>query len=175
MLKNEGRDRGFSNNVLFLLLAPSICLIAGLFTSSFITYTLFYQYCNTFLFILFKSLGDVPEPDAVKIGPLWINWRQVKIGFTSALIVVPANLLIIILFKKAGPKVNKNAEKYSEQKSDNSSVSPSTIELDQGKLKDIRPELNSRNPANIYLFKVNIETLENMFLLLTLNIFLTFF
>ena len=39
--------------------------------------------CFTFIFILFEPLGDLPELDAIKIGPLPINWRQVKIGLTS--------------------------------------------------------------------------------------------
>ena len=46
------------------------------------------------------------------MGPLTFSVNEVKTALTVALIVVPCNLLIILLFKKAGPKIPKNSTKY---------------------------------------------------------------
>lgn len=48
-------------------------------------------------------------------------------GFTSSLIVIPANLLIITLFKKAGPKRDKNAEKYKKEEEEEEEEAGSSV------------------------------------------------
>ena len=64
---------------------------------------------------MFYTGGDPPGGPSIEIGPIKLSIAQIKIGFTSSLVVIPVNLLIVTLFKKAGPKMpkkDKNAEKY---------------------------------------------------------------
>ena len=67
---------------------------------------------------MFYTGGDPPGGASIALGPISISVTQIKIGFTSSLVVVPVNLLIVTLFKKAGPKklkVDKQKEKYLAQ------------------------------------------------------------
>ena len=73
-------------------------------------------------------LGDKPNVDTIKVGPFRFSLPQLKIGITAALIVVPASLLIIVLFKKAGPRKNKKAEKYAADNEDVASTSDVTLD-----------------------------------------------
>ena len=73
-------------------------------------------------------LGDKPNVDTIKVGPLRFSLPQLKIGITAALIVVPASLLIIVLFKKAGPRKNKKTEKYAADNEDVASTSDVTLD-----------------------------------------------
>ena len=79
------------------------------------------EYCNLIL-------GDKPNVDTIKVGPLRFSLPQLKIGITAALIVVPASLLIIVLFKKAGPRKNKKSEKYAADNEDVASTSDVTLD-----------------------------------------------
>lgn len=60
-----------------------------------------------------------PEPsDSIHLGPITISVEQIKIGFTSSLVVVPVNLIIATLFQKAKPKEDKkkaDGEKYKAE------------------------------------------------------------
>lgn len=53
---------------------------------------------------------DEPPTASIKMGPFLISINMIKTGITSSLIVVPCNLLIVLLFKKAGPKIEKSVD-----------------------------------------------------------------
>jgi len=52
------------------------------------------------------------------IGPFTISIDMIRIGITASLIVVPAHLLVILLFKNAGPKIPKKEESENENEQD---------------------------------------------------------
>ena len=84
--------------------------------------------------MFFFLLDDAPPTPSVHLGPITISIDQIKIGITSSLIVVPANLLIILLFKKAGPKIEKVPEEQvieEQPERMKTPVSFSAIDLDE--------------------------------------------
>lgn len=99
---------------------------------------------------MFYTGDDAPPSDAIRIGPFTISITQIRVGFTSSLIVIPANLLIITLFKKAGPKRDKNAEKYKKEEEEEEEeagssvpVAASNIDLEEeGKVKKHNKRVN---------------------------------
>ena len=60
----------------------------------------------------FIYLDNSPPPDTITVGPVTISVDQLKVAFTSSMIVIPPNLLIVTLFKKAGPKLKMLVETY---------------------------------------------------------------
>ena len=46
----------------------------------------------------------------LRAGPISFSVKQLSIAITSSLVVLPANILIVTLFRKAGPKLPKNAK-----------------------------------------------------------------
>lgn len=61
-----------------------------------------------------------------RIGPLKISIDQVRIGFSTAVIIIPIHLLIVLLFKTASPKPDKNAQKYGPEEA--TEVTPTDAE-----------------------------------------------
>ena len=53
--------------------------------------------------------------DSIHLGPITISIEQIKIGFTSSLVVVPVNLIIATLFQKAKPKEDKKDKKGGDK------------------------------------------------------------
>ncbi|XP_065066412.1 uncharacterized protein LOC135692255 [Rhopilema esculentum] len=63
--------------------------------------------------------APAPEPsDSIHLGPITISVEQIKIGFTSSLVVVPVNLIIATLFQKAKPREEKKKEKSDKYSAD---------------------------------------------------------
>lgn len=60
---------------------------------------------------MFYQNGD-SDADSIQIGPIKISLKQIIIGIESGLVVAPANLLIMTLFRKARPRGadNKDAQ-----------------------------------------------------------------
>ena len=52
----------------------------------------------------------------ITMGPFTFSINEIKTALTVALMVFPCNLLIILLFKKAGPKISKNSNRYETVK-----------------------------------------------------------
>jgi len=97
--------------------------------------------------------------DSLHLGPITISIEQIRIGFTSSLVVIPVNLIIATLFQKAKPKEDKKkkeGEKYkTEDEEDEEAaigssridVSASKIELYEGdKHANIDVEMNDQGP-----------------------------
>ena len=58
---------------------------------------------------------EAGEPTAqVTVGPFVISIEMIKVGITASLIVIPAHLLVVLLFKNAGPKKQKPVEGMEE-------------------------------------------------------------
>ena len=55
---------------------------------------------------MFYKDGQDGESDGVevKIGPIRLSVQQIGIGVMSGLVVLPVNLLVVNIFRKAGPK-----------------------------------------------------------------------
>ena len=47
----------------------------------------------------------------LRVGPVSFSVKQISIAITSSMVVLPANILIVTLFRKAGPK-KQNKSKY---------------------------------------------------------------
>ncbi|XP_078356038.1 polycystin-1-related protein-like, partial [Oculina patagonica] len=54
----------------------------------------------------------------IKIGPLEVTSSQLIIALESAMIVLPASLLIVLLFRKSEPKINTQGRRYHLTKSE---------------------------------------------------------
>lgn len=61
------------------------CCLSFLFTAM-VTNAMFYQF-------------DQTPTDTFKFGPLVMSWTQIKIGIQSSVIAIPANLLVILIFR----------------------------------------------------------------------------
>ena len=61
------------------------CCLSFLFTAM-VTNAMFYQFDRT-------------PSDTFKFGPLVISWTQIKIGIQSSVIAIPANLLVVLIFR----------------------------------------------------------------------------
>ena len=62
------------------------CCLAFLFSAMVIS-TMFYQFDKTAI-------------DTFKFGPLVMSWTQIKIGIQSSVIAIPANMLVVFIFRK---------------------------------------------------------------------------
>lgn len=65
------------------------CCLSFLLTAM-VTNAMFYQF-------------DKTPTDTFKFGPLVMSWTQIKIGIQSSVIAIPANLLVVLLFRKTKP------------------------------------------------------------------------
>lgn len=65
--------------------------------------------------------------DSIHLGPITISVEQIKIGFTSSLVVVPVNLIIATLFQKAKPKEDKKKKEGDKYKADGEEDEESAI------------------------------------------------
>lgn len=46
----------------------------------------------------------------LRVGPISFSVKQLSIAITSSMVVLPANILIVTLFRKAGPKPAKKTK-----------------------------------------------------------------
>ena len=65
------------------------CCLSFVFTAM-VTNAMFYQF-------------DQAPTDTFKFGPLVMSWTQIKIGIQSSVIAIPANLGIVLIFRKTKP------------------------------------------------------------------------
>ena len=71
--------------------------------------------CTMLANAMFYELGKDETPkNAIRIMGFSFSIRQVSIGVMSSLVIVPANLIIVTLFRKAKPKVSKYAQDTDE-------------------------------------------------------------
>lgn len=63
------------------------CCLAFLF-AAMVTNAMFYQFDRT-------------PTDTFKFGPLVMSWTQIKIGIQSSMIAIPANVLVVLIFRNA--------------------------------------------------------------------------
>jgi len=72
---------------------------------------------------MFYKVGENETPiNSIKIMGFSFSIRQVSIGIMSSLIVFPANLIIVTIFRKAKPKENRYAVKTESEDIDNVDV-----------------------------------------------------
>ena len=72
--------------------------------------------------------APAPAPsDSIHLGPITISVEQIKIGFTSSLVVIPVNLIIATLFQKAKPREDKKKEKSDKYSADGDDDEESSI------------------------------------------------
>lgn len=91
--------------------------------STCLSLLLMFMLCNA----MFYNVDNLPPPAEVyRIGPLKISIDQVRIGFSTAVIIIPIHLLIVLLFKTASPKPDKNAQKYGPEEA--TEVTPTDAE-----------------------------------------------
>ena len=57
---------------------------------------------------MFYQTGDSSSPNEVRAGPLVFSLQQIWIGFISCLVVLPANLLVVYIFRNVRPKEARN-------------------------------------------------------------------
>lgn len=69
------------------------CCLAFLFSAMLVS-TMFYQF-------------DKTPTDIFKFGPLVMSWTQIKIGIQSSVIAIPANILVVFLFRNTKRTTHK--------------------------------------------------------------------
>ena len=72
------------------------CCLSFLFTAM-VTNAMFYQFDRT-------------PTDTFKFGPLLISWTQIKIGIQSSVIAIPANLLVVLIFRNTKQTLSKDVK-----------------------------------------------------------------
>ncbi|KAL9952074.1 hypothetical protein ACROYT_G039278 [Oculina patagonica] len=77
------------------------CCLSFLLTAM-LTNAMFYQF-------------DQTPKDTFKFGPLVMSWTQIKIGIQSSVIAIPANLVVVLIFRKTKPALSDN-ELYDASK-----------------------------------------------------------
>lgn len=81
--------------------------------------------CSMLANAMFYQVDDSADSGTmVKIGPFRFSVRQISIGITSSLVVIPVNVFIVNLFRRARPKSVENhpdskARKYQVSKEQN--------------------------------------------------------
>ena len=61
---------------------------------------------------MFYNFGATPK-DSFQVGPLKLSWTQIKIGIQSSLIAIPISVLVVMIFRNAKQKSQKNVYKVS--------------------------------------------------------------
>lgn len=59
---------------------------------------------------MFYGVGALSKDDSFYIGPLKLSFNAIKIGIQSAMIAIPVNVIIVMIFKKGQSKTNEDAE-----------------------------------------------------------------
>jgi len=83
------------------------CCLSFLF-AAMVTNAMFYQFDRT-------------PTDTFKFGPLVVSWTQIKIGIQSSVIAIPANLLVVLIFRNT-----KKASSYEVFNPGETSKKPKT-------------------------------------------------
>ncbi|KAL9957163.1 hypothetical protein ACROYT_G038767 [Oculina patagonica] len=79
--------------------------------------------CTMLANAMFYRVGENETPkNAIKIMGFSFSIRQVSIGIMSSLVVFPANLIIVTIFRKAKPKENRYTVKTEHEEIDNVDV-----------------------------------------------------
>ena len=81
-----------------------ICCLSFLFTAM-VTNAMFYQFDRT-------------PTDTFKFGPLVISWTQIKIGIQSSVIAIPANLLVVLIFRNTKQALSNETSYYGNKSKD---------------------------------------------------------
>lgn len=82
---------------------------------------------------MFYRVGENETPkNAIKIMGFSFSIRQVSIGIMSSLVVFPANLIIVTIFRKAKPKENRYTVKTEGEEMDN-------VDIEMGEEKKKTP------------------------------------
>lgn len=76
------------------------CCLSFLFTA-LVTNAMFYQFDRT-------------PTDTFKFGPLVVSWTQIKIGIQSSVIAIPANLLVVLIFRNTKQAPTKDIYNLEE-------------------------------------------------------------
>ena len=65
---------------------------------------------------LFYDVNKMSPSTFIQVGPLKFTWRQVMVGFHSALIVAPVNILIAFLFEKGSLRTSGDQQNQARNK-----------------------------------------------------------
>lgn len=87
------------------------CCLCFLF-SALVTNAMFYQF-------------DETPSDTFKFGPLVMSWTQIKIGIQSSAIAIPANLLVVLIFRNT--KQASTEEIYDPRQNDEKPKTPGCL------------------------------------------------
>ncbi|XP_078351488.1 polycystin-1-like protein 2 [Oculina patagonica] len=87
------------------------CCLSFVFTAM-VTNAMFYQF-------------DQIPTDTFKFGPLVMSWTQIKIGIQSSVIAIPANLLVILIFRNTKQATSK--EIYDPGQNTNKQKTPGCL------------------------------------------------
>ncbi|XP_038048999.1 polycystin-1-like [Patiria miniata] len=94
--------------------------------------------------MFYRTEETVENPTALRLGPFIFTLQQVYIGFISALIVVPVNILIVQIFRKSKPsksQLTSQLPKHLQEKLDNlKDSSPSEDSTPQNSVVDIKSD-----------------------------------
>ena len=87
------------------------CCLSFLF-AAMVTNAMFYQFDRT-------------PTDTFKFGPLVVSWTQIKIGIQSSVIAIPANLLVVLIFRNAKQAASEDI--YDPRQNTNKPKSPGCL------------------------------------------------
>ena len=65
---------------------------------------------------LFYDVNKMSHSTFIQVGPLKFTWRQVMVGFHSALIVAPVNIFIAFLFEKGSLRTSGDQQNQASNK-----------------------------------------------------------
>eukprot|EP00794_Sanderia_malayensis_P008930 gene8930-9882_t len=85
--------------------------------------------------------------DSIHLGPITISVDQIRIGFTSSLVVMPVNIIIATLFQKAKPREEKPKKKKNKYEVDGD---------EDDDTDDDEAVLNARSQPEISASKISI-------------------
>ncbi|XP_069824642.1 polycystin-1-like protein 2 isoform X2 [Dendropsophus ebraccatus] len=66
--------------------------------------------CTTVINLMFWELPQTTYPVLFRVGSFTLTWKDIMIGFESAILMFPVNLLIIYIFRNTQPKETKNTK-----------------------------------------------------------------
>ncbi|KAJ1083637.1 hypothetical protein NDU88_003793 [Pleurodeles waltl] len=67
--------------------------------------------CTVVINLMFWELPQASYPVIISIGSFTLTWKDIMIGFESALMMFPVNILIIYIFRNTNPKPTKSDQK----------------------------------------------------------------
>ncbi|XP_078524922.1 polycystin-1-like protein 2 [Lissotriton helveticus] len=66
--------------------------------------------CTVVINLMFWELPQASYPVIISIGSFTLTWKDIMIGFESALMMFPVNILIIYIFRNTNPKPTKSQQ-----------------------------------------------------------------